>query len=141
MAGISDKALKGGYTENKYRYNGGNELQNKEFTDGSGLELYDADNRGYDLQLGRFWQIDPLSDMNDSYSSYSFANNNPILLNDPMELLSDSTYPQVLPTATVTHAFDPLPDKKTPINVGLANTSEGLLTYQQGQHLRLLAHQ
>jgi len=28
MAGISDKALKSNYTENKYRYNG-KELQNK----------------------------------------------------------------------------------------------------------------
>jgi len=35
MAGISDKALKPNYTENKYRYNGGTELQNKEFIDGS----------------------------------------------------------------------------------------------------------
>jgi hypothetical protein len=29
MAGISDKALKGNYAENKYRYNG-KELQNKD---------------------------------------------------------------------------------------------------------------
>jgi RHS repeat-associated protein len=86
MSGISDKALKTPYAENKYRYNDGNELQNKEFSDGSGLETYDAENRMYDPQLGRFWQIDPMVDINESSSPYSFANNNPILLNDPMGL-------------------------------------------------------
>jgi len=35
MAGISDKALKTNYAENKYRYNAGDELQNKEFSPGS----------------------------------------------------------------------------------------------------------
>ena len=37
MSGISDKALKTNYAENKYRYNG-KELQHQEFSDGTGLE-------------------------------------------------------------------------------------------------------
>ena len=40
MTGISERALISNYTENKYR-NNGKEMQNKEFSNGSGLEEYD----------------------------------------------------------------------------------------------------
>jgi RHS repeat-associated protein len=86
MSGISDKAIKSNYAENKYRYNGGNELQNKEFSDGSGLELYDATHRMFDPQIGRFGQIDPLSEISHTFSPYIFGVNNPILRNDPLGL-------------------------------------------------------
>jgi RHS repeat-associated protein len=86
MAGISDKALKTNYAENKYRFNSGNELQNKEFSDGSGLELYDATHRMYDQQLGRFGQIDPLTDFTQNYSGYMYVGNNPMLFCDPLGL-------------------------------------------------------
>jgi RHS repeat-associated protein len=86
MAGISDKALKANYAENKYRFNFGSELQNKEFSDGSGLELYDAHHRMYDPQIGRFGQVDPLADGTPYYSPYSFASNNPISHIDPFGL-------------------------------------------------------
>ena len=82
MAGISSKAASG--LENKKGYNG-NEIQNKEFNDGIGLEFYDFNARTYDQQIGRFLQIDPLSDeeSQESWTSYHFTFNNPILYNDP----------------------------------------------------------
>jgi RHS repeat-associated protein len=96
MAGISDKAIKTNYAENKYRYNSGNELQSKEFSDGSGLEMYDAGFRQLDPQLGRFSQIDPLSEQMDFSSTYQYANDNPITMNDPNGLKAQKPPPSLL---------------------------------------------
>lgn len=74
MAGISDKAVKSNYAENKYRFQK-QELQNKEFSDGSGLEWYEFKYRMDDPQIGRFWQVDPLSDSFPKYSTYAFSGN------------------------------------------------------------------
>ena len=83
MAGISSKAA--GKLENKRKFNDGTELTS-EFD----LNLYETPHRGYDPQIGRFWQIDELADEYEDWSPYVFSLNNPIMLNDPTGLYADS---------------------------------------------------
>lgn len=56
MAGISDKAF--GKTANQYKYQS-KEMQNQEWDDGTGLELYNFEARMYDAQLGLWHSQDP----------------------------------------------------------------------------------
>ena len=81
QAGISSKALSFGNPENKKKFNGGTEL-NSDFD----ISLYETDFRLYDPQIGRFVQADELADEFDDWSPYVFANDNPILFNDPTGL-------------------------------------------------------
>ena len=80
MAGISSKAAGG--IENKNKYNG-KELQAAEFSDGSGLEMYDFSGRVQDPQIGRFNSIDPFSEISRRWTPYAYSANNPIRFNDP----------------------------------------------------------
>jgi len=102
MKNLSYRSMKNGYAENKRMFNDGTELGSKEFSDGSGLEMYETAFRGYDPQIGRFWQVDMLSESNWEWTPYNFALNNPIRFNDPLGLKEgDPNDPKVLPNVTI----------------------------------------
>ncbi|OQP59655.1 hypothetical protein A3860_36405 [Niastella vici] len=81
MAGISSKAPT--TLVNRHLY-AANEIQNAEFANGSGLDLYDFNARTYDPQLGRFIQVDPMADEGgqERLSPFHYSYNNPVLYTD-----------------------------------------------------------
>ncbi|WP_306352603.1 DUF6443 domain-containing protein [Flavobacterium sp. '19STA2R22 D10 B1'] len=78
----------------QYKYNG-KELQ-AEF----GLNMYDFGARNYDPALGRWMNIDPLAEKSRRFSTYTYANDNPVYFIDPDGMYSlsfDSMDPGIGP--------------------------------------------
>jgi RHS repeat-associated protein len=90
MAGISSKSAAG--IENRYKFNSGTELNN-DFD----INIYETYFRNLDPQIGRFWQIDPLFEIEYNQSPFAYADNNPIIFNDPLGLAPEDTKVSVVP--------------------------------------------
>jgi RHS repeat-associated protein len=78
QAGISYKMLKGGYAENKKKYN------SIDFENDLEINTYDAFFRELDPQTGRWWQVDPVTDGYEDLSPYASMYDNPMKYSDPL---------------------------------------------------------
>ncbi|WP_190295308.1 TIGR02594 family protein [Mucilaginibacter rubeus] len=89
---------------NKTLYNGGSEWQNDY---SNSPDYYQTLNRNYDAALGRFVAADPMAEETESMTVYQYANNNPIMMNDPDGDYAQSLYYSFMsnPGASVASPF------------------------------------
>ncbi len=96
MAGISANALKGmNYPENRKKYNG------IELTKDLDLNVYDAQFRNLDPQIGRWNQVDPKIESMEMWSPYASNYDNPIRFNDFLGDEPGDGDPGVLPAVGI----------------------------------------
>ena len=67
----------------KYQYNG------KEFQDELNLNVFDYGARNYDAAIGRWFNVDPLAEVQPNKTPYHYTSNNPINRIDPTGMLDD----------------------------------------------------
>jgi RHS repeat-associated protein len=66
-----------------------------ELQDELNLDVYDYGARNYDPAIGRWWQIDPMSEVARRWTPYQYCYNNPIRYVDPDGMLVDDYYGMV----------------------------------------------
>jgi RHS repeat-associated protein len=101
MNGISSKALSFGNPENKK-----NKFQNQELNQDLGLNYYEFKYRNHDPQIGRFIQIDPLSDKYVYNSTYAFSENQ-VTGHVELEGLEKFSVQDLWSSAGITSSTDP----------------------------------
>lgn len=124
---------------NKNLYNGGSEVQD-DFQDLPALQqtFY----RNYDAALGRFIGVDPQAESSESFSTYQYGNNNPILFNDPLGDMSQAQLNMAVNLAFTGGTgrgnmnggtIDPVTGEVTYFTSGQANDyADGLSNYYSG---------
>jgi len=77
---------------NKNLYNGGSEWQN-DYADLP--DYYQTFFRNYDPNIGRFISVDPMADVAADLSVYHYSGNNPVMFNDPMGDMTQSSFKEI----------------------------------------------
>ncbi|WP_394974955.1 RHS repeat-associated core domain-containing protein [uncultured Croceitalea sp.] len=106
-------------------------FQGVELEESLGLNLYEMEFRNYDVAIGRFMSIDPLTEERDWLTPYNFVQNNPILRIDPSGLLDvyglNASTGDIEFIKETTDDFDTLVDSNTNEIIS-AEVDKGLLS-------------
>jgi len=127
LNGISSNALGFGSPDNKKEYNG-KEKQEKEFSDGSGLEWLDYGARMYDNQIGRFFTQDRFAEKYYSLNPYQYAANDPIFF---VDVNGDSLNVKDVQTKNPALLDDVKKDDEMITGLHLVVDANGNLTYEK----------